>query len=346
MMALTEERTTVYYTRGSGELVLVPPTDQSPLIRPAFRLQDALTASQCEAKPLVIDPFAADAKVPDDAAMVIVLDPLTPLPPTTAVALQQYLTTPRAGGKRGKLLVFAGAHNTPGGSTVAKTGLEPVLAGLGIEVVDRAIYTQPTSDKSPPDKVIVGVSGDAVRQRNPMALAAATGIEARGTRPVYPTAEARSTAQPIMGVATEGVTWLEKGVIDPPMQAWRDLRAAGERRDVAYMRERQVNNQEAPLVGVLTTDQGGKPVAAVFGFADGLSDEGAGADGGRMAGVFKASVGWLRERPPAPDIAAKEYDEYTPKKGVSGHSLLTLPLVGTLLTIVLLGLGVWAIRRK
>ncbi len=349
MMALTEERTTVYYTRGSGELSMVPSSDPTAaaLVRPAFRLQDALAATQCEARPLAIDPFAADAKVPDDAAIVIVLDPLTSLPPTTVAALQRYMTTPRPGNKKGKLLVFAAAHNAPASTTVAATGLEPVLADLGIAVIDRVIYNQPVAERAPPDLVIVGVGEESVKQRHPIALAAQSGILTRGARPIRVVADGRGpSAQPFMGVAADGYTWLEKGVIDPPQKALTDMVNAGRNRDVAYQQERQLSNQAPRTVGALAADAEGKPVAAVFGFADGLSDDGANADGGRTAAVFKASVGWLRERPPAPDITPKEYTEYTPKKGVSEHTLLTLPLVGTLLTIVLLGLGVWAVRRK
>ena len=351
MMSLTEERTTVYYTRGSGELALVPPSDPAAaaLIRPAFRLQDALTASQCEARPLTIDPFAADAKVPDDAAMVIVLDPLTPLPPATVAAIQQYMATPRPGGKRGKLLVFAGAHNTPGGTTVAKTGLETVLAPLGIDLVDRVIYNQPVATREPPDKVILGPSREDAERRHPIALAASTGIVTRGVRPVDAAPGGRGpSAQPFLWVLADGYSWVEKGVIDPPQKAHADLLNANRNRDVPYMRERQVKNPEDPprTVGAIASDDKGKPVAAVFGFADGLTDDGAAADGGRAVGVFKATVGWLRERPPAPDITPKEYAEYAPKKGVSGHALITLPLAGTLLAVVLLGLGVWAVRRK
>lgn len=347
MMALTEEKTTVYYTRGSGELALEPPTDQAAIVRPAFRLQDALTAAQCEARPLAIDPFDADAKVPDDAAMVIVLDPLTPLPPATAAALQRYMTTPRAGNKKGKLLVFAGAHNTPATSTAAKTGLESVLNPMGIDVADRVVYNLPVAERAPPDLVIVGVGEDSVKERHPIALAAQNGLFTRGVRPVRVTPGGRGpSAQPFMGVAADGYTWLEKGVVDPPQKALTDMVTAGRNRDAAYQQERQLSNQIPRTVGAIATDAEGKPSAAVFGFADGLSDDGATADSGRMTAVFKASVGWLRERPPAPDITPREYSVYTPKKGVSDHSLVTVPIAGTLLAVVILGLGVWAVRRK
>lgn len=346
MMSLTEERTTVYYTRGSGELALERTGDPAaaPNSRPAFRLQDALTTTQCEAKPLAIDQFAADAKVPDDATMVIVLDPLTALPPATVAAIQRYMTTPRPGGKKGKLLVFAAGHNAPAGSTLAKTGLEPLLAEMGVDLADRVLYNRPIAENAPPDVVVVKPVRSAVEQRNPMALAAANGIITRFARPVRPAQDARGGPQAVLDAAPSGYTWQEKGVIDPPMKALNDL--VSNRQNAAYLQERRFSTQDVPPLGVVTTDNDGKPVAAVFGFADGLSDEGAADDGGRTTAVFKASVGWLRERPPAPDITPKEYTEYTPRKGVSESMLFWVPVCGTLLAVVAIGLGVWAVRRK
>ena len=349
MMALTEERMTVYYTRGSGELALERSGDPAAaaLNRPAFRLGGELESLQCVARPLDIDPLKADAAVPDDAAAVLVLDPLSPLPPATVAAIQRYMTVPRAGGKKGKLLLFAGAHNAPATTppTLAKTGLEPVLADLGIELGDRVIYSEPVN-RLPPDVTLMLPTPAAARQRNPVAIAGADGLIARPARPVAtaPTAGPRGTAQPLLYVRAAGATWLEKSVISPPSKAWQDMYASGQRKDAAYQRERDVNNPER-YTAAAAMDADRKPVAAVFGFADGLSDEAADADGGAV-GVFKAAVGWLRERPAAPDITPKEYTVYTPKKTADGGMLFTVPVFGTLIAIVLLGLGVWAVRRK
>jgi hypothetical protein len=215
-----------------------------------------------------------------------------------------------------------------------------------LDLMDRAIYNRPIAENVPPDVVIVRAGRAAIEQKNPMAQAAANGLIATGARPVRTTPDARGTAQPILGVSSAGFTWLEKGVVDPPMKALSDLLAADQRRNTAYLQERQVSNQNPPPVGVISTDAEGTPVAAVFGFADGLADEAANDDGGRTAALFKASVGWLRERPTAPDITPKEYTEYTPKKGVSENMLFWVPVCGTLLAIVAIGLGVWAVRRK
>ncbi|MCU0702708.1 MAG: Gldg family protein [Fimbriiglobus sp.] len=344
MMALTEERRKVYYTRGSGELALDPPADPNTVAvgRPATRLKEALAATQCDAAPLDIPPLDPDPKVPDDAAAVLVLDPTAPLPPATATAIQKYMAAPRAGGKKGKLLVYAGGHNAANGE-LAKTGLEPALAELGLALVDRVVFAQPVG-RTPPNIYDVLAVETPGNRRNPITLAAAGGLTARNARPIeLSTPRGTNVPVPLLVVAAEGATWVEKGVVDPPRKAWDDLLAANRRRDAAYQQERQVSTQDLRFVGMALAEPDGKPVAAVFGFADGLTDD---EPSGRAVATFQAAVGWLRERPPAPDITPKEYAEYTPRKGVSGNLLFTVPFAGTLIAIVLLGLGVWAIRRK
>lgn len=351
MMALTEERSIVYYTRGSGEFALDRPTDPSAaaLVRTAFRLQEELTAVQCEARPLLIDPFAPDPKVPDDAAAVMVLDPETTLPPATVAAIQKYVTTPRAGGKRGKLLVFAAAHNAPAGNTIVKTGLEPVLSELGVELIDRAVHVKSRDPNRSPDSVDVKPTPASVQARNPMALAATAGLTARSPRAVGPSrGGGRGTVtQAFMVAQNDEYIWLEKGLFDPPKKAWEEILAANDREDGRYLQERMVNGEISFTVAAVVADGGTepKPVAAVFGFADGLGDDRA-ADGGRTARVFKAALAWLRERETPPDTGTREYVDYLPPKGVDNSRLFWVPLVGTLAAIALFGLGVWAVRRK
>jgi len=350
MMALTEEKVTVYYTRGSGELSVERPVDpaEAAVARAAYRLQDAFSATQCEARPLVIDPFAADAKVPDDAGVVVVLDPLTPLPPATAAAIQRYMTTPRPGGKKGKLLLFAAAHNAPGTTQLSRTGLEPMLVGLGIDLSERVIYTEHSERRVPTDLMAVMPGKVAANQRNPIALAAAGGIYARTIRPVLTPEEARPGAGaplPLLYAVSDGPTWIEKAVVQPPQKALTDMVAASQRGDAAYQRERQLGNTPR-AAAVAANDADGKPSVVVFGFAEGLSDDASAGESGRSDVIFKAALGWLRERPAGPDISPKEYVEYVPRKGVNENLLFTVPVAGTVLAIILLGLGVWAVRRK
>lgn len=351
LMFLTEQKATAYFTQASREPYLDPPADPTAAAagRSAARLRELLEASQCAVKPWAVDPLADPSKVevPKDADLVVVLDPLTALPPATVAALQRFMAPSDPKAKKGRLLVFAPARADEGG--LLRTGLEPLLAGYGITPVDRAVYTRP-NDTLTADVVNLGPISTELKQRNPLAVAVAAGLRTRNVRVVEPAGQGGrgpvGTARTAVITTDTRLVWLEGKTYTPPKAAWDALEAAVQKEDGRYVDGRMAGRGTPWSVGVYATDTEGKPAAAVFGFADGLTDDTADADGGRTAVLFAASVSWLRERPPEPDITPKEYVEYLPKKGVSEHMLFTVPVFGTLLVIVLLGLGVWAVRRK
>lgn len=351
VMFLTEKRATAYFTQMSREPFVDPPTDPTAVAagRSALRLKDVLEASQCTVKTWTVDPLAADAKVPDDADLVVVLDPLGPLPQSAVAALRRYLAPADQKAKKGRLIVFTSAQ--PDGDKLARTGLEPLLEDYGIVLFDRQIYAMPTESVGA-DLLTVGPMPSEVKQRNPLALAVASNPRTRNVRVVQPTeggGRARLGGGRTVTVAADArITWLETKRFAPPRKAWDDLDRAARQGDQQYAAERQVARGGAPWsVGMYALDNAdSKPAVAVFGFAEGLTDDTADADGGRAGVLLSAGVNWLRERPPEPDIAPKQYVDYIPRKGVSEAQLVYLPVAGTLLVIVLLGLGVWAVRRK
>lgn len=347
LRALIDKRTTAYFTQASREPVLDRPTAGAPddptaavsTARLATRLKDVLERSQCSARPLPSGPT-----VPDDADLVVVLDPLDTLPEATVTALRAYMQPAGKDARKGRLVVFAPARSKPGGGAVLETGLEPLLADYGIALLDRVVYSKP-SEKKPADWSQVLAEKGAVDVQNPVALATDRGFDARTPRPLIPlNAPGREpVGRGVAGssrfvlFATGPTLWVEGQLVNPPQKAWADFEAANQRG------EPKRSSVQMP-VAALAFDTDGKPAAAVFGFGEGLTDDS--ADGGRGARLLTASLDWLRERPPAPDITPKEYVDYLPKKGVSEHMLFTVPVAGTLLAIVLLGLGVWAVRRK
>jgi hypothetical protein len=351
LMFLTEQKATAYFTQASREPYLEPPADPTAAAagRSAARLRDMLEASQCAVKPWAVDPLAdpSQVEVPKDADLVVVLDPLAALPPATVAALQRYMAPADKKAKRGRLLAFVPARADEGG--LLKTGLEPLLAGYGVAPVDRAVYTRPT-DTLAADVVKVGPFDPELKRRNPLALAVAAGPRTRGVRVVEPAGQGgrgpAGSAHTAVITTDTRLVWLEGKTFTPAKAAWDALEAAVQRGDQRYVDLRAAGSGTPWSVGVYATDAEGKPAVAAFGFAHGLTDDTYDADGGRTAVLFAASVNWLRERPPEPDITPKEYVEYLPRKEASPHMLFTVPVFGTLLAIVLLGLGVWAVRRK
>lgn len=350
MMALTEKKAVAYFTQVAREPYLDRPADPTAAAagRPATRLKELLEGSQCEARPWVIDPLAATASVPPDADVVVVLDPLDPLPPSAVAALDRYMkaTDPKA--KKG-LLVFAPPRAGEGG-TLLRTGLEPLLADFGVGVFDRQVYAQPI-EAVPADAVTIQPLPQEVARQNPLAVAVASGVRPRGVRVIQPATQdgraASGMTNLLLVVGDPRNVWVEAKPFTPPRKAWDDLLAADSRGDREYVDARKPRRGTPYSVGVYATDPAGKPAVAAFGFADGLTDDAANTAAGRATpALLSAGVNWLRERPAGPDITPKEYAEYTPRKGVSGTSLFTVPFVGTLIAIVILGLGVWAVRRK
>lgn len=346
MMALTEKKVTAYFTQSSREPFIEAPTDPNAaaLGRAAVGLRDMLDSSQCTAKAWKISPLDTDLKVPADADIVVVLDPLSPLPLNAVEAIRRFLNPSDPKVKKGKLLVFTPAR--PGEGGVLKTGLEQVLTEYGIIPLDRMVYTQPTPALGA-DQLFVQSASSEQTLKNPLALASAARMKVSSVRPIAVGEGGRGqlgASRIVIASIDPRVTWLEKAPVTPPKKAWDDLEAAGKSNNQAYIDARAVDVGTPWSVGVYAVDQESKPAVVVFGFADGLTDDTAAT--ARTAQLLAASVDWLRERPPAPDITPKEYIEYVPRKGVTEGQMVYVPVGGTLITIVLLGLGVWAVRRK
>ena len=102
-----DKKAVVYFTQSAGELDIGDGPSDSPTARV---MKEYLTRNYLDVRPLKFEGPAP--KVPDDAAVVIIAEPRFPIPAAHAAALSQYMTEPR-GGKKGKLIVLAGAQFGP-----------------------------------------------------------------------------------------------------------------------------------------------------------------------------------------------------------------------------------------
>src|SRR5205807_2440497 len=105
----------------------------------ATQLKSFLEKAYIDVKPLVFP--IKNPSVPDDAAVVIVAEPQTPLSNDAADALRRYMNNPT---KKGKMIVLAGASPGPNDKGIIKTGLEGLLAEFNVRLGDKFIYTLPT----------------------------------------------------------------------------------------------------------------------------------------------------------------------------------------------------------
>src|SRR5262249_2249745 len=129
----SENKSVVYFTQSAGELSITGggPRGGTPPQLSAARLRDYLQRNNLEVRPLTLDP--KDPKVPADAAGLIVAEPRQPLDPAHVEAITKYMHDPRPGGKKGKLIVLAGATLGPK-NEILRTGLEGLLREFTVEL--------------------------------------------------------------------------------------------------------------------------------------------------------------------------------------------------------------------
>ena len=343
LLFLTENKTrpVLYVTTGHGELEVVPgPAGRPAPKRGAGQIRAVLEKAYVDVRPLEFDLVAP--KVPDDASVVAVLDPTAAFPREQAEALRKYLAAPTRGGKKGKLIVAASPHVKPGGG-VTETGLEGLLAEYNVELGQQYVYTQRTQELGYTE-LLVGTTGELLQARNPIALDfqdrplvfrnCRTVTPGRGGNPQF-------TAQVLFGSVPPGrITWLEDAPLVNPQKAYSDMRQSAE-----LLAAKRATNRISQLVAVIVSE-GGSGRLAVFGSGEAFADP----DGPKdpvegNADLFAATVNWLRDRPAVANVTNKKYGEYVPNKSTDGMLVFVLPVLGTMLGVVALGLGVWVFRR-
>ncbi len=352
LLFLSENKTrpVVYFTQNSGELAIGPrPGGEggpTPPARSANQIKTALEKNYVDVRPLTLD--VTDPKIPDDATVVAVADPVTALSPEQVTALRKYMSTPRADGKKGKLIVLAGPHRKPTGG-MAPTGLEDLLAEYGVQLGTRWLYGDPRFERIPADTAIVGVPDSLAEDRtNTLAVAYAgeTGILPwRNCRTLEVARGGGGPYQPQGLFFTIGnrATWLEDDPPPDPNKAFSELMV----RDAAELRKKKAFGLASRPVAATVTE-GGTSRVAVFGCGDFFSDEtGRRLQGAQLqADLFVTSVDWLRDRPAVAAVATKQYSRYTLTPKVDEVRLAWLPGGVAVLAILALGAGVWVLRRQ
>ena len=353
MLQMTEDRDrTVYFTQGRGEPEVVPVPDRKTPARTARRVAEWLGRANTTVKPLLFEPLAP--RVPDEAAVLVVLAPDQPFTPAEVAAVREYMTKPRTNGKKGKLVFACGPMANREKTAVVANGLDPLLAEFGVLAENKYLLGAPIQGLEYADFALA-TSTAAAEERHPLAILIGQGTTAfRDCRVVEPAPQpvAPFTATPVgFTIPSRRATWRET---EPPVNP-KDL-YDGVRANPAVQTRKGYSPRGSWPVAVSVTEPGGKPAApdrppaevgrvVVFGSGDAFADptrEG-GADN---AVLLAAAVDWLRDRPPVAAIAAKRYGVYPPLRAVDTTALLWLPVGITLLSVVALGFGVWSYRRK
>jgi hypothetical protein len=339
-LADSEKKPVVYFTQGNKELDIGGGPDAQPA-RSAARLKAYLEKNYLDVRPLTFP--AEKPTVPAEADVVVVADPLSPFPEAAVGALRAYMNNPA---KKGKLIVLVGAHAGPDRKMI-KTGLEPLLSELNVQLGTKFVYNLPSQFLPRVDRVLAGFSRSA--ERNPILQAiikVSPVITFASPREVEPTTTNPTfTATDLM--LSDGRTWTEdeaiadfRAVVEPMLQS------------IPAQRARGVSSAARSLA--VTISEGQTARAAVFGNSHFVSDETFRQSRAETAplsfDLFGVTVDWLRDRPSiaAAGIEAKRYTEYRfpQPASVDTMRILYLPLGLAFLTVLGLGAGVWVIRRR
>jgi hypothetical protein len=302
-----------------------------------------------------LDLSKADAKIPDDAGVVVVAGPRETIPAadSTLTALRDYLRRPD---NPGKLIAFLPAFPDREGRA-APSGLEQLFVELGVQVDrDHRLVSAPQqvqiSDRRfmPQDCVLVGAM-----PRIDISLGRSIGKyplifqDTRDVRPGEAMPGVQRRAIPLLGTGL--ITWREDGFRENLATVWASLRAD---KEGSLLAQKQVHLREAfPVaVAVVETSRAGdktvdRPRAIVFGSDSILIDQPpvpSGIDEVRQQ-LFSDCIDWLRERDSTQGIPPRKLPVFVLEKPVDWTSQVVLLLM-IAMGIAVVGGGVWLSRRR
>jgi hypothetical protein len=359
-------RSIVYFTQGNSELELTD-REVTPESHGMGELRERLQKGNYEVKGLQFSSVAGvkpkdpsvvvSAKVPEDAEVVVLAGPRTPLPDLAVKALRDYMNPPPGSKKKGKLIVLLDPVLTVD-KTLVKTGLEGFLAEFNVQVGNDRVLSLPTNlNRGNP---LSAVTRAAPRSANPVARTFALQPvvmpnvrsiqpQAGGTNPAANSYRADTLLQTFPGTA-----WTDTNFKADPIQLVEGLtdqelanKLSGEPVSVAVVvAETQFSAPGDPHAFMRGQDE--KPRLAVFGGSPFASNPYMTESRGNLYYVlFASTLAWLRERPSNIGLEPKKRNQFelTVADDVLAR-MRWLPAIITFCAIIGLGTGVWLIRRR
>jgi hypothetical protein len=307
-----------------------------------------------DVRPLKFD--VADAKVPDDATVVVIPGPRSPFPKPAGEAVRNYVA---AGGK---LIALLPPATQPGQKAMPDTGLEAALALLRVEVTKDRILTYPDqSDQVELASSFFNTPRESRAASTPVAQALRDVqflpfVDTRVVRPAQGGGGPGPQVDVLLQVVRRLPVLLESDMSVPPAQVFEALKRQG--RDTYQGRVQQTPTPMAVMVtepaampsphGMPPAGGAAKPRALVFGsswwLGNGLMDDRQPLP--YFFDLFAASLDWLRGKPSNTGAESKEYKMYTLSPDADPARLLLLPPLFVLVGIIGLGADVWVARRR
>jgi hypothetical protein len=312
----------------------------------------------------------------DQAEVVVIAGPTQPFPPNVINALRAYL---RGEGRKNKghLLVLLGPAKG-GKSSLAQTGLDGLLAEYEVQAgQDRVLSALNPKD---PEWVVALTT----QNNNPLAKAFRDQnrnpleFVLRNVRTVSPLQKGpgggRYAVDPLLVLPSESPQWVEDNLSGDARALVQQflgseklqLQKFMQQKIMEELRQRQ-GLEPTPSVAVAVSEQtdampampnhpplrggGTQPRMLVFGSAAWVNDQALEERGGQNnLDLFASGLSWLRERPNlgrAPSERGKSPPIFfLPRQTEGGWRLVLLPVGLLLLGVVVLGSGVWVVRRR
>jgi hypothetical protein len=357
LLSQGKAKTSVYFAQGHGEPALETRNFNRVEDTSLGTLKDDLEKRNFQIRPLN---FGVDTKtIPDDADVVAIVTPTQPYPENVIKVLRDYMN-PEGSRKKGRLMVLLGPARPEKGPGTG-SGLESFLASFDV-----------TAGRN---RVI------AARSRNPLELMAITDPDSNNTlakafapggqvvpftlrdvRTVSPLAAGpggagRFTVEPLLLALPDLWIWAETNLEASPQALQAE--ALSNREQLAKKISR------SPLTVAVAVSEGknppppmpghpplppseSEPRMLVFGSGSWLSSQ---ALSGRSASdnldLATSSLRWLRGKMDIGPSTPKNREEFrlpTPTDG--GWRLVVLPAGLLLISVVMLGCGVWVVRRR
>lgn len=356
----------LYFLQGHGELEL-DQNDPLSRSRPDVGmglLRDALTERGYEIKALKFE--LENPKVPDEADIVVIARPTTPIPQKELDALLAY-TRGAGSGKKGRLIVLGDVLQD--GSSFRTTGIETLVSNFNVRfknerllALQGVIGLEGKSDPmvlgvgptrlqgpflSPGDNPISAAYYDP-KNRMPFRMYDVRALEVGENNPNAPSA---FSIDPLLFPWPEQRLWGETDLNKNPEALAADYRAN-------LGQFAKIMKRDFVPIAVAISEEGanrgphsapGTPRLVVFGDATWISNYGIERLSPDGASLFGSCINWLREKPAAENLVRdKDRKEYR-LNITSEADFWNLALIpGTLLVLmtIALGLGVWVVRRR
>lgn len=365
-LAEGKSRATVYFAQGHGEMDYQGgnPLQQREGVWSIRRLRELLEKRNYQTRPLKIDNDLKE--IPEDADILVIAGPTLKWPDNGVKALRDYLQgTGRK--KPGKAMVCLGLVGE--GAAMGQIGIEPVLAEFNVKIGnDRLLAVQPLVN--PAFVMLVALTNP--NSNNPVARAFFQ--EGRSPKTFYfqdaravesvpdnPAAGGRWSAETLLIALDQQYVIGEANLQASPRDVARDLS-----RHIPELKKRlQSLTQPVPLAVAVSEasggmprdpfhaglNKGGEPRLIVFGDARWISDpELQTRNGVDHADLFASGLSWLRGRADigsGPEDTDKERVAYQPSiPPGSENRIRYLPGFLLLFVILMIGMGVWVVRRR